>query len=169
MKPDIAPFGSPALRLRLLKPSDLDMTLAWRNRDDARVWFKTSTLLSQEQHRAWFTHYSDKDDDLIFILESQGHAVGQASVYGIDRAQAQAEIGRFLVAPEHSGRGHIRHACGELIRFCTQELGLQYLFLEVLENNLRAIGIYNSHGFQEESRHHGLIRMGLHLQPSGAA
>jgi diamine N-acetyltransferase len=169
MKRPLPPFGNGTVRLRLAEAGDLPMTLAWRNREDARVWFKTSAMLAWETHLAWFERYLERDDDFLFIVEAGGRPVGQASAYGIDWATKEAEIGRFLAAPEAAGKGYIAAACAELLRFCAAPFGLRYLFLEVLENNQRAIRIYRRNGFAEESRRAGLVRMGLRLPPANQA
>jgi diamine N-acetyltransferase len=133
--------------------------MRWRNRDDARIWFKNSQIITPDQHRAWFSQYSAKDDDFLFVIESQGRPVGQASVYDINRVGGSAEVGRFLVAPEASGRGYAGLACSELLRFCANTLELRSVFLEVKENNEKAIKIYARNGFREEARAGGMIRM----------
>ncbi len=163
MKPNVEPFVSGQIRLRLLDERDLLTTLDWRNRDSARVWFKTSSPISPEQHQAWFNRYLMKDDDFVFIIEVAGTSVGQASVYGVNQQMKSAEIGRFLAAPEHSGHGYVRQACGALIEFSASNLALDYLFLDVLETNARAISIYESHGFLREWCMEGFIRMGCNL------
>lgn len=167
MKRSIAPFGNEIISLRLIEESDLEKTLDWRNRDDARVWFKTSNLLTLEQHQAWFHRYLNKDDDFLFVIEAEGKMVGQASVYDVQWDKGSAEIGRFLVAPESSGMGYISKACEALIRLCIDKLSLRYLFLEVIESNDRAIKIYQKYGFSEERRYGGLIRMGRTLALEG--
>lgn len=169
MKRSITPFGNESITLRLIEESDLETTLGWRNRDDARVWFKTSSPLSLEQHQAWFHRYLNKDDDFLFVVEADGKLVGQASVYDIQWDKGLAEIGRFLVAPESSGKGYIGKACEALIRLCTDKLTLRYLFLEVIEANNRAIRLYQRNGFEEERRYTGLIRMGRVLELTGRA
>lgn len=166
MKREIKHFGNGAINLRLVEERDLETTLSWRNRNEARVWFKSTNLITFEQHLAWFRGYQAKDDDFLFVIEVNGKLVGQASVYGIDWVSGHAEIGRFLVAPESSGNGYIGQACQELLRFCSQELDLRYVFLEVLEKNERAISVYERNKFVEEQRYNGLIRMGLILTTS---
>ena len=163
MKQSIQAFGNAHVQLRLIAEADLDMTLNWRNRDDVRVWFKNSQRLTEEQHRAWFSRYETRDDDLVFVVEAGGRPVGQASVYGINWADGSAEVGRFIVAPEARGQGYIGLACGELLRFCGEALKLKHLFLEVKECNRRAIKIYERNGFLEQSRAMGMIRMGRSL------
>lgn len=159
MKPPVQPFGNGVVRLRLVAEADLDMTMSWRNRDDARIWFKNSQIVTREQHRAWFSQYSVKDDDFLFVVEVQGRPVGHASVYGIDPVDGVAEVGRFLAAPEAAGRGYISLACAELLRFCADNLNLRSVFLKVKENNERAIKVYVRNGFREEARAGGMMRM----------
>jgi len=163
MKRPVQPFGNEVVRLRLLAEADLGMTMSWRNRDDVRTWFKNSQIITTDQHQAWFAQYSARDDDFLFVVEAQGRPVGQASVYGIDWRAGTAEVGRFLAAPEGTGRGYIGLACAELLRFCADTLHLKSVFLEVKEDNARAIGIYARNGFREEARAGGMIRMSRSL------
>ncbi len=159
MKREVQPFGNAVVQLRLISETDLDMTMSWRNRDDARIWFKNTQSITPDQHRAWYSQYSAKDDDFLFVVEAYGQPVGQASVYCIDWVDGVAEVGRFLVAPEAAGRGYAGLACAELLRFCADALQLKSVFLEVKENNEKAIKIYVRNGFREEARAGGIIRM----------
>jgi diamine N-acetyltransferase len=171
MKRELIPFGDEIVRLRLIEERDLETTLSWRNRDSARIWFKTSDPISLESHRSWFQRYRDKDDDFLFIVEAQGHLarpIGQVSVYGIDRETRSAEVGRFLVAPDEGGRGYMTRACQVLIDYCGGPLGLDYVFLEVMERNKRARRLYETIGFREEDRYDALIRMGRSIGPQRA-
>ena len=161
MKRKITPFGDGLVVLRLVEERDLKTLLDWRNRDEARVWFKTSSKLTFDSHLAWYRRYVEKEDDFFFLVEVGGQPVGQCGIYDIDWNEGTAEVGRFLVASEMAGNGYIARACSELVRFGTDVLTLPYLFLEVMERNTRAIGLYIRCGFIEESRSNGLIRMSL--------
>lgn len=164
MKPHFPPFGNDTVRLRLLQEADLPLTRQWRNQDNVRIWFKDTSVLEPEQHQRWFERYRQKDDDFVFIVEAEGRPVGQAAVYGIDWQVRIGEVGRFLAAPEARGKGFVGAACGHLIRFCRETLRLRSVFLEVKENNERAIDIYARNGFREERRGKGLIRMSCDLE-----
>lgn len=144
------PIQTERVRLRLLAEDDLDMTLAWRNREDVRGWFKHSDVITPEAHRAWFASLQQTDDALMFIVEDAvSHVpVGQVSIYGIDREVGEAEVGRFIAAPGASGKGLIREAIAALVAFAFSELGLQRVFLEVYADNARAIRLYESLGFE---------------------
>lgn len=159
MKRHVAPFGDEVVRLRPLGEADLETTLEWRNQEDVRIWFKSTHIIKIEQHRAWFEKYLQRDDDFVFVVEVEGKAMGQASVYGIDWAGRGAEVGRFIASPAARGKGYIRRACVALLRFCRDELGLASVFLEVKEDNVRAISIYVESGFGEVGRADGMIRM----------
>lgn len=163
MKRQLEPFGNSTIQLRLIKEADLRVTLGWRNRDDVRVWFKTSDVITMDQHRAWFAQYALRDDDFLFVIEAAGRPVAQASVYRIDWDEKTAEVGRFIVAPGAGGHGYVGLACAELLRFCALILNLKSVFLEVKEGNTRAIRLYERNGFNEEGRSDGLIRMSLTL------
>jgi diamine N-acetyltransferase len=137
------------VRLRVLTEDDLAMTLAWRNRDEVRQWFLMSDVLTMEQHRAWFAKHQESSNAFMFIVEDVAtqRAVGQVSVYAIDRDIGEAEVGRFIAAPNESGKGFIRAAIQKLIEFAFVELNLKRVFLEVVADNTRAIRLYESLGF----------------------
>jgi diamine N-acetyltransferase len=137
--------------------------LAWRNRDEVRVWFKTREPLVPESHRAWFESYVRRDNDFLFIIEESGRAVGQASVYKVDWKKREAEVGRFVRDPDAAGRGLMREACAELLGFCATRFQLVYVYLEVFAENKRATAFYQRLDFVEERRYDGLIRMGRKL------
>lgn len=161
MKQLIEPFGDGTVTLRLMEERDLTTILDWRNRDEARVWFKTSAKLSFESHKNWYDHYRNKNNDFFFLVEARAEPVGQCAIYDIDLDAGSAEIGRFLAAPNMDGHGYMTRCCSELVRFGTGTLNLPYLFLEVMEQNEKAIKLYKRCGFKEERRSGGLIRMGL--------
>lgn len=151
------------VRLRLLTADDLGMTLAWRNRDDVRRWFKQSELIDMALHTSWFEAHQLRDDALMFIVEdaTSGTPVGQVSIYHIDRDSNEAEVGRFIAAPSASGKGYIRAAIIALVAFAFEELGLSRVYLEVFANNARAIGLYESVGFMIENTHDEMVYMSM--------
>jgi len=159
MKRKVAPFGNDLVRLRLIERKDLETTLSWRNRDESRIWFKSSNLLTIDQHLAWFSQYIEKDNDFLFVIEYSKKVVGQASVYDVQWGTGTAEVGRFLVSPAESGKGYIREACKLLICFCRRELSLCNLYLSVFETNSRAIRIYEDAGFVPVSKENNMVRM----------
>ena len=147
MKRAIAPLDYDGITLRPLAEHDLPYTLAWRNHDDARPWFKTSDRISEEGHRGWFERYLVKEDDYTLIATTGDTRFGQCALYDIDLAAKRAEIGRFLVAPEFAGRGLMRKTWLATMQLAREAFGLTELYLEVARRNARAIHIYESAGF----------------------
>ncbi|SAL72037.1 Spermine/spermidine acetyltransferase [Caballeronia peredens] len=161
MKQVYAPYEFDGVRLRLLAEDDLRATLAWRNRDGVRQQFKNPALLDWESHHAWFLRYSDKAEDLVFMVEDAltNTRVGQVAIYAIDNEKRTAEIGRFVAAPESQGKGFMRRGIGALMRFAARELSLSSVYLEVLDTNVHAKRLYQTLGFVETDSREGLARM----------
>lgn len=136
----IEPLVAEGATLRSLVRDDLPLTLVWRNDDDSRPWFHSSSRIEWQQHVAWFDAYVAKDDDQVFIVEVDGVPVAQAALYGI--RDGGAEFGRLLVAPDSRGRG-LGHVAMELcLRAARERFGLDRVHLEVKDANARAIAVY---------------------------
>lgn len=161
MKAELTPIDGRTVRLRLLTAADLPATLAWRNRDEVRRWFKFSEVLSAEQHREWFERYAAEDGNYVWIVEetARGQAVGQVSLYRLDRRRGEAEVGRFIAAPGQEGRGYLKAAILALMRWAFTALALTRLYLEVFADNVRAVALYRKCGFSEFRRDGALLVM----------
>jgi RimJ/RimL family protein N-acetyltransferase len=161
MKAAISPINFATVQLRLLAPEDLPHTLAWRNQDEVRKWFKFSGVVTLEQHLAWFEKYQAKADDFVFMAvhPHTQERLGQLAIYDLDVARRQAEVGRFIVAPSAAGRGIMTEALQALAIGAAQQLMLSRLFLEVFASNTRAISLYNRVGFQQCGTREDLIVM----------
>jgi RimJ/RimL family protein N-acetyltransferase len=150
-------------RLRLLTETDLPTTLAWRNQDHIRRWFFHPEVITLEQHLAWYDRYRDRDDDFVFVIEETSdlqRPVGQVSLYRIDWAARRAEYGRLIIGDaEASGRGLAREATRLVLEIAFEVLGLEEVHLEVLTNNVRAIAVYDSCGFEVADRKEGVLMM----------
>lgn len=151
--------------LRPLEERDLALTRSWRNRDDVRRWFFTADVITPEQHAAWWQRYRESDDDLVFVIEETSAArrpVGTISVYAIDLAGGRAELGRLLIGePDAERRGLATKATRLLVDWCSGELGVRELRLEVLAANRRAIALYERCGFVAGESRDGRLSMRL--------
>jgi RimJ/RimL family protein N-acetyltransferase len=164
VKPPIAPISNEHVRLRLLDEADLPLTLAWRNRDDVRTWFFSSQPISPDVHGTWFQRYQADPSDLTFIIEDRTvqRAVGQVSLYRIDRDNASAEFGRLMIGdPAARGRGIGLAATQLALEVAFRTLTLHRIHLEVLASNDRAIAIYRACGFGEIERVGDVVKMDI--------
>ncbi len=146
------------------------MTLAWRNREEVRRWFKFSDVLEAEQHREWFDRYKDEDGNYVWIVEEreQGRPVGQVSLYKLDRRRGEAEVGRFIAAPGCEGRGYMKAAIVTMMRWAFDALAVSRLYLEVFADNVNAIALYRKCGFADISSEGGMLNMQAG-DPAGAS
>ena len=150
-KETLPAIAGDGITLRLLTADDLSLTLSWRNRDEIRRWFKHNDVLTMHEHQKWFDKHRLDNKAYLFIVERREASVpvGQVSIYNIDCEASEAEVGRFIAAPGESGKGIIRNAILKLVDFGFRELELKRVFLEVYRDNLRAIRLYESVGFNE--------------------
>jgi RimJ/RimL family protein N-acetyltransferase len=159
----LAPIEGGRIRLRPLAESDLPMTLAWRNQDGIRQWFLQSDVITPERHQAWWTEYSEKDDDFLFMIEERETfcgPVGQVGVYHIDWQARTAEFGRLLIGePAGRGIGLARAATELLLRECFDAWGLQDVRLEVMAANTTALELYRRCGFEATATRSGVVCM----------
>lgn len=159
MKNVVSPYISGDITLRMLEERDLPLTLSWRNNAGVRKWFKNSAEIDSESHRAWFESYKRKSDDYVFISEVNGSVVGQLAVYKIE--SNKAEVGRFISSPSMSGKGLMKLSLQVFLEFIATTFDLNEIFLEVYEDNERAIALYQKLGFKAVTVIDGLIHMRL--------
>lgn len=152
------------VRLRGLSKEDLPSTLAWRNDERSRKWFKSQEILQAETHAAWFERYrATESPDCMFFAETyEGVPVGQTSIYNFDPALGTAEVGRFLSDPDLRGKGLFREALLLTLDWAFEELKLRSVHLEVFEHNVRAIKLYESICFRANAdADRGMLEMHL--------
>jgi RimJ/RimL family protein N-acetyltransferase len=151
IKQSLAPLMADAFCLRLLRVEDLPTTLAWRNREDIRVQFIHSDIITWEQHLAWWEQYQAKNNDFVFIIEETQHLhrpVGQVSLYNIDLDKGEAEFGRLMIWDNEARRkGLARRATEALVAWAFDTLKLKRIYLRVFKNNIAAVNLYRRCGF----------------------
>lgn len=159
----IPPVENDTVALRLLEESDLPLTLSWRNQDHIRRWFFTSGIIPFEAHLTWFKRYQTLDNDFVFVILAKEFSlkpIGQISLYAIDWQTLVGEYGRLMIGEaEARGKGLARSASLLLLHVGFEILGLKEIVLEVKEDNLPALSIYRSIGFERTAIENGTIKM----------
>src|SRR4030095_300984 len=120
-------------------------------------------IISEEQHRAWFDHYKQRDDDFVFVIEETEtlrRPVGQAALYRVEWTSRRAEFGRLMIGDsEASSLGLGSLATAALTRFALDTWSLHEVYLDVLETNTRAIAIYEQCGYVVSGRTNRSVHM----------
>jgi len=163
-KRNVPPLQTPRVSLRLLSEGDLPLTLAWRNKDRVRSCFVTSRVISEDEHRAWFASYLQRDNDFDFVIldRESGRVVGQVAIYEIDWERRTATFGRLMIGEDDAlGKGLASEATRAAIAFSLGTLAMVEVRLEVFAANHRAIALYEKCGFRVCGERDGLVRMKL--------
>lgn len=109
----------------------------------------TDTLISREQHHAWW-HRTDVDDTTRhYVFEIDGRPVGVVNVTGIDGANGTASWGLYLGEEDMepgSGSAMAWLALTEVFGV----LGVRKLLCEAFAFNEPALGLYDKFGFKRE-------------------
>jgi L-phenylalanine/L-methionine N-acetyltransferase len=123
-------------QLRLL-PSSIDNTMAI-----------PSERLTRTQSRL----ESSSPDDHVFVAVLDGQIVGMAGLHvGTGKGRHCASLG-IMVHDRFQGRGIGRELMDMLLHVADNFLGLNRVELDVYPDNLRAIKLYESCGFEHEGR-----------------
>ena len=154
-----------SVNLRMLRQSDLALTLAWRNKPEIRRWFFYSEIISSEQHIAWFEQYRHKPDDYVFIIEDRvenAGSVGQVSLYNLDFERGTAEFGRLMIGEDAArGKGFAAEATRLILKLAFETFKLRQVYLSVYKDNKPAVAIYRKCGFEVDNLVDDMYRMSI--------
>jgi len=153
-----------------LSENHLPVTLAWRNREDVRVWFNSKDLIELSTHLEWYKNYQNKADDIVYIAidKISKEPLAQVAIYHIDLEKGRAEFGRLICNPNYRGQGIIKPIIIDLLKHCNYVLMLHEIYLEVVNCNDRAINLYKTIGFETIEKTEKSTIMAICLQKNVA-
>lgn len=157
------------LRLREITPGDSEDLYRWRMEPGTRAMFLNTGVVPFEAHQAFLARYFQPENtDRWFVIEVRGEPVGAIALYGVAADGTEAEWGRFVIAPEHRGRGWGRRSLELLIEYA-RSIGMRRLRCEVLAGNATAAGLYRRLGFAETGSYEDggrrFLRLAARLNP----
>lgn len=94
-------------------------------------------------------------DGTWFVIEADGRAIGQCSLFGFDQFKGVAhrcELGIAVGDKDYWGKGYGREAITLLVDYAFTHWNVQRVGLQVLATNERAIRAYQAVGFVQEGR-----------------
>lgn len=144
-----------AVMLRSRSADDFDVL--FRIADDLATWEERSATspgpLTREAFKSRLAQ-GDADDssqNVRFVVDVDGAAVGSVSLFDFDELARHAEVGIALV-PEARGQGIGSAAIAQIVDFAFVRCNLRRVHLQVIESNLGAIRAYEKAGFVVEGR-----------------
>lgn len=138
--------------LRYLKAEDKDLYQKWINDRDIIHYNTTYYPVSDYSHDRWFEEVSTRKDLIIFsIVENANRGlIGSCSLRNINQLHRNGEVQIRIGEKEFHGKGYGSEAVKLLVEYGFVELNLHRIFLQVFNDNLRAIKSYKKCGFVEE-------------------
>ncbi len=102
---------------------------------------------------------NNKDEAHLTIRHKQtGEPAGFIILAGLENQNLSLEFRRIVILSKGQGLG--RQSLQLVKQFCFNTLKFHRLWLDVFEDNQRAIHIYKSEGFKEEGRLRDIIKQG---------
>lgn len=140
--------------LRPLTLKDLPRLTAWRNDRQLRNGTQGFRYpITAEMDEKWFHSAvaGGAPQKAVFaIQDGDGHCVGLAQLTNIDPVHRHGELGIFIGPKDLRGKGIGTNAVKELLDFGFSDLNLRRIHLRVTSDNLAAIKLYQTAGFEQE-------------------
>ena len=116
-------------------------------KSDAKLEVKLDVLafgMDEEDARSHLERIKERQDEQFLMIEADNETVGKVR---INRMDGDAWIYGFAILPEYQGRGYGRKVLRNIVKN-EHEAGNQ-IWLEVEAKNSRALGLYESVGFEK--------------------
>lgn len=135
--------------LRPMSFKDMELVLAWRNKQHIRYNMYTDHLISPDEHKKWFQSIFTRSDVEYHIFEYQKKPLGVANVTEIDHRNSKCYWGFYL--GENDGPKGVG-AVMELftLTYIFEEIGIRKICCEVFSFNMATIKLHKKFGFHEE-------------------
>lgn len=137
--------------LRALEPEDLDLLYTIEN-DRSQWWIGTQTApYSRYRLRDYIANTDSdiyKDEQVRFIIEDEGAAVGIVDLFNFSARNSRAEIGIALMR-EAQGRGLARKAVNDIIEYARDVISLHQVYGIIPESNSASIRMLEACGFTQ--------------------
>ena len=123
------------VKMRLLKPEDAEITLAWRN--SQRAQYLNRGAKDVESQRRWIIN-SENNGDLNFVIEYKKTPVGMLSLYDMNPRNQSFVMGRELLGePKFIGSAPVAFESEILILdYAFEKLGMHSTYGDVMGTNL---------------------------------
>lgn len=138
------------IELRNLQQKDLNYMLEWMNDQDITRNFQVDFSSKQIEDLAYFIENSQSNTYKHFaIIDKNDNYLGTISLKNISLKNKNAEYA-IVLRKNYIGKGVAKDATNIILSKAFEEYGLNKVYLNVLEDNQRAIKFYENVGFKYE-------------------
>jgi len=155
------------LVLRELQPSDAEQIFKIRTDPRVNEFLDRGPTKSVDESLKFINNIlkaQNNQDSMMWVitLKNEPKLIGTVLYWHIVKEQDKAELG-YEMLPEYWGKGIMREALTEMIRFGFETMQLKMIVAETRENNLRSINALKKCGFeQNEVANDGYLVYALH-------
>lgn len=146
------------IQLRALTSSDIEKTLNWNNQKEISDLYSGHPFpVNLEMEKKWYEKILTSNFPVtVFGIEylEKFELIGLTILKDINLINRSAEFAIYIGEKSFRGKGLALEATLETLTFGFYKIGLNRIFLKVLENNIKSIELYKKAGFVNE----GLLR-----------
>lgn len=139
-----------------------------RNQKYIREWMFTEKEINTDEHFNWIEQLKgDQSQICLIIIDDKAQPLGAVNIKKIDMNNKNAELG-FYKTQDIDEKGLMTKCVCTVIDYSFDVLGLDKIYSEVFEDNVKSMNLFKKLLFNEEGflRSHvikGGLRIGVHL------
>ncbi|MDQ1167515.1 GNAT family N-acetyltransferase [Flavobacterium sp. SORGH_AS_0622] len=151
----------------LIRPlEEKDSYISWKWRNDSEIWKYTGSrpnlTITPEIELEWIKKVLQDPSSKRFAITADDVYVGNIQLTNIQEKEAEYHI--FIGDKNFFGKGIAFLATQQIIRYALNVLQLEKIYLEVKNENYKAVSLYERSGFEVISKSEDGIRMILVLE-----
>lgn len=123
-------------------------TRNWRNSEQVSRYFQLQNI-SEQTHKNWLEKLKhDPPDTIAFLIQYDNKFIGVTYFHSIDRIKRECNWGMYIYDTKIRGIGLGGKTLEMCLDYAKGQMGMDTIYLEVLNDNLRAISLYEKFGFE---------------------
>ena len=141
------------LRLRPPRPEDAPLMITWFEDMEVTRFLRFRNPYSLEYEKEWLDKMARDPDQVYWVIEHEGRAVGGTGIHGIDWKQGWGTTGTVIGDKKVWGRGLGRELMQLRARYAFTELPLRKLKSGYLDGNEASGKAQAAAGYREVGRY----------------